>query len=150
MSATPLVLNAVLRGYVDAALWATPIGDDFAERHNVATGEDWCGDTGMADFGFTAADIDTAGMASMREDVAAMVEAAGEDFDAYCLSRGYNEAQSTVEEYFGHDFLLSRDGHGAGFWDRGLGALGERLHALAKPFGESGLYVGDDSILYVA
>src|SRR4051812_29933619 len=30
-------------------------------------------------------------------------------------------------EQAGHDFWLTRNGHGAGFWDRGLGAVGERL-----------------------
>src|SRR5258707_18221 len=27
----------------------------------------------------------------------------------------------------GHDFWLTRNGHGAGFWDRGLGEVGRRL-----------------------
>lgn len=27
----------------------------------------------------------------------------------------------------GHDFILTANGHGAGFWDRGLGARGDRL-----------------------
>lgn len=35
----------------------------------------------------------------------------------------------------GHDFWLTRNGHGAGFWDRGLGALGERLSQASKPYG---------------
>lgn len=30
-------------------------------------------------------------------------------------------------EHLGHDFLLTSREHGAGFWDRGLGELGERL-----------------------
>lgn len=35
----------------------------------------------------------------------------------------------------GHDFWLSRNGHGAGFWDRGYGKTGERLHEASKPYG---------------
>ena len=37
-------------------------------------------------------------------------------------------------EQIGHDFWLTRNGHGAGFWDRGLGEAGERLTAIAKTF----------------
>ena len=35
----------------------------------------------------------------------------------------------------GHDFSLTRDGHGAGFWDRGAGRAGEVLTEAAKPYG---------------
>ncbi len=36
----------------------------------------------------------------------------------------------------GHDFWLTRVGHGAGFWDRGNGELGERLADAARAAGE--------------
>lgn len=48
----------------------------------------------------------------------------------------------------GHDFWLTRNGHGAGFWDRGLGELGERLTRAAKIYGGVDLYVGDDGLIY--
>lgn len=48
----------------------------------------------------------------------------------------------------GHDFWLTRNGHGAGFWDRGYGEVGERLSEAARKFGECDLYVGDDGMLY--
>lgn len=49
---------------------------------------------------------------------------------------------------FGHDFLLTRDHHGAGFWDRGLGELGEHLSQIAYPYGDSEhLYVSEDDTL---
>lgn len=44
----------------------------------------------------------------------------------------------------GHDFYLTREGHGAGFWDRGLGIVGEALTSLSKPYGSSD-YLPDDS-----
>lgn len=40
-----------------------------------------------------------------------------------------------------HDLWLTRNGHGAGFWDRDLGELGERLTAAAKAAGTRDLYV---------
>lgn len=41
--------------------------------------------------------------------------------DAYEGSVRYND------ELAGHDYWLTRNGHGAGFWDRGLGPVGDRL-----------------------
>ena len=38
-------------------------------------------------------------------------------------------------EQAGHDFWLTRNGHGAGFWDRGLGELGDRLSEAARIYG---------------
>jgi hypothetical protein len=35
----------------------------------------------------------------------------------------------------GHDIILTANGHGAGFWDRGLGARGDRLTEASKPYG---------------
>lgn len=58
-------------------------------------------------------------------------------------------------EQIGHDFCLTRNGHGAGFWDRFYGAddprteAGERLANAAASFGSSDLYVGDDGKVYV-
>lgn len=40
------------------------------------------------------------------------------------------------------DFWLSRNGHGAGFFDRGLGELGQSLHRDAKAWGSADLYLG--------
>ena len=40
------------------------------------------------------------------------------------------------------------DQHGAGFWDRGLGDLGDRLTMLAQTYEESDPYVGDDGKIY--
>lgn len=48
-------------------------------------------------------------------------------------------------EQMGHDFWLTRNGHGAGFWDRGLGKTGELLTQAAKAHGGCDLYVTDDS-----
>ena len=49
----------------------------------------------------------------------------------------------------GTDFWLTRNGHGAGFWDRGYGDLGDKLTAFANKFGEVHVYKGDDGKAYV-
>ena len=40
----------------------------------------------------------------------------------------------------GHDFALTRNRHGAGFWDRGYGDVGQRLTAACRPYGPANLY----------
>jgi hypothetical protein len=59
---------------------------------------------------------------------------------------GYGSRQYAEYGYAmaGHDFALTRNGHGAGFWDRGLGFVGEALTSLAKPYGERTLMVALD------
>lgn len=51
-----------------------------------------------------------------------------------------------TDEELGHDFWLSRNGHGTGFWDRGKSG-GDILHKLAKSFGEVYLYE-DSGFIY--
>lgn len=40
-------------------------------------------------------------------------------------------------EQVGHDFWLTRNGHGAGFWDCGLGEIGKRLTEAAHSYGSA-------------
>lgn len=57
----------------------------------------------------------------------------------------------TQDERAGHDFWLTRNGHGAGFWDRGLPRdVGYALTWEAKAWGGCDLYVGDDGKLHVS
>jgi len=48
----------------------------------------------------------------------------------------------------GHDFWLTRNGHGAGFWDGDWPEHGDLLTAKCKEYGEINLYVGDDGLIY--
>ncbi len=50
----------------------------------------------------------------------------------------------------GHDFWLTRNRHGAGFWGRGYGDVGKQLTDMSHPYGEFNLYVGDDGKIYGA
>jgi hypothetical protein len=53
------------------------------------------------------------------------------------------------EERIAHDFWLTRNGHGAGFWDGDYPeAVGDALTKLSKSYGECDLYVGDDGKIY--
>lgn len=49
----------------------------------------------------------------------------------------------------GHDFWLTRNGHGAGFWGRGYRKyVGDTLSDASKAYGCFDLYVGDDDKIY--
>ena len=49
----------------------------------------------------------------------------------------------------GHDFWLTRNGHGTGFWDRDYPeSVANRLTNASKAYGEYNLYVGDDGRIY--
>jgi len=52
-------------------------------------------------------------------------------------------------ETCGHDFWLTRNRHGCGFWDGDYEEkIGEKLTELSKKFNECDLYVGDDQKIY--
>lgn len=59
-------------------------------------------------------------------------------------STGHSEAR------LGHDFWLTRNHHGAGFWDGSWGEFGDALDAACEAFGDCELYTGDDNLIYVS
>lgn len=64
----------------------------------------------------------------------------------YLNARAYSPLYRS--ELFGHDFYLTREGHGAGFWDRGLGDLGDYLTGIAKSYGSAdALYDNGEGML---
>lgn len=70
-----------------------------------------------------------------------------DDCIAFC-DQNYDDISSDLEQA-GHDFWLTRNGHGAGFWDGDWGdELGDKLTAASKAFGSFDLYVGDDGKIY--
>ena len=125
-----IALDAFVRGYLVCALWSStdydgePLNDNYDET-----------------------DIAPQCLAGMRADCVSFIDAQMEDLKQYVarMSRDEGEAWSSA----GHDFWLTRNGHGAGFWDRGLGELGDRLSAAAKVYQGQDLYVGDDGKLYI-
>lgn len=60
----------------------------------------------------------------------------------------YPQREWSPESQAGHDFWLTRNGHGVGFWDRGIGEVGDRLTEASNKCGEVHLYVGDDGAIY--
>jgi hypothetical protein len=118
-------IDTILHHYMVCALWSS---NDESDESG--------GDPMDANYGLE--DIAPESVAKMREDVTDFVKANEIDL----------MASGQSEEQIGHDFWLTRNGHGAGFWDRGLGELGDRLSQACKPYGEVNLYVGDDGKVY--
>lgn len=62
-----------------------------------------------------------------------------------------NSSGSTPEQMAGHDFWLTRNGHGAGFGDGDWAdPLDDMLRKLAKTFRQVDLYIGDDGHIHAA
>lgn len=127
-------LNEMVNGYMTCALWSSCGPED--EPHACENLDDLFG---IDDIAPECA----AAMRSVCEDFAKSNHA---DLQEYCTRM--RTEQWSGEELAGHDFWLTRNGHGTGFWDRGLGALGERLSAAAKVYSGVDLYPGDDGLIY--
>ncbi len=52
-------------------------------------------------------------------------------------------------ERAGNDFWFSRQHHGVGFWDRGLGLVGDDLTAAAHSFTEKNIFINDTGLLEI-
>lgn len=87
-------------------------------------------------------DVHETTRAEMLEECKSFMVDNADDIAQAIEVHGYSIARA------GHDFWLTRNHHGAGFWDRGLGDIGKRLTDAAHACGEVDLYVGDDGEVY--
>lgn len=113
-----------LKGYLAAALWTT------TDETNESGGEPLDKNYDTDDFSPTALEI-------AKKDCAAFQEANAADLaDLDC-------------EQAGHDFWLTRNRHGTGFWDRGYeAARAHRLTEAAHVYGSVDLWVAEDGLIY--
>jgi hypothetical protein len=117
----------ILSAYLTCALWS---GLDWST-------EEETGNPIPLDENYDVDDVSPEAVAESAADLHDFLESNAEDL------------AGMDPEQIGHDFWLSRNHHGAGFWDRGLGERGDRLTSAAHVYGEVDLYVGDDGKLYV-
>lgn len=131
-------MDTFLRGYLVAAL--------FTWDENSPSGQDY-DQSGRAD----------EMLALFSEEAIAKATADCDKFEnenAPWLSNYRSEVTTRGDvseaEYAGHDFWLTRNRHGTGFWDReGLNeSTSKALTDAAHKFGECDLYNGDDGKLY--
>ena len=122
-------IDTFTKAYIECALWSSTDNSDPENGGN------------PLDDNYGMEDIAPETLAEMIADCA--------DFQASnATDLALAAEQGRGNEYAGHDFWLTRNGHGAGFWDRGLGAVGDRLTKASKPYGSVDLYVGDDGLIH--
>jgi len=69
--------------------------------------------------------------------------------DCKAFQEAHADDIGSESERAGHDFWLTRNGHGAGFWDGDWeDDVGERLTEASHAYGSVDFYVGDDGLLY--
>lgn len=68
---------------------------------------------------------------------------APEAWDFYSEFREFWGKAGWTDDHAGHDFALTRNHHGTGFWDRGHGEAGAALTEAAQAYGETNLYIID-------
>lgn len=131
-------MTAMVEGYLRAALWSTCVETEdgngasspFGSEHSPPLEQLFCFE-------------DIAHAMSECRDFCEYVDDLENDPIGGHPSTEWTEAKSALAgmdpAQAGHDFWLTREGHGAGFWDRGLGVAGDRLSDAAKTFGAGDL-----------
>lgn len=122
----PEVNPDFLDGYIAAALWSSL--DDADDP---------------LDANYQPDDIAPETLAAMTEDCRKFLSECG----SLIVGKCDKQTSCSEMEYAGHDFWLTRNGHGAGFWD-GDWETGDELTAACKRFRGVDLYVGDDGKIY--
>jgi hypothetical protein len=125
-------MDAFTRAYIEAALWSS--NDESDE----SGGE-------PLDKNYSIQDIAPATLRAMERDCA--------DFQEKYVNLVEDDDSSAIDKWgrwdlAGHDFWLTRNGHGAGFGDGNFPKHDDKLYEAAKSYGEFELYVGDDGLIY--
>ncbi len=135
-------LDTFTTAYIEAALWSTSaeLGRCAACKNDAVQAQgDHCAtcggdvrgtDRSLQDMDFGFGDIAPETLAVMVADCAKF--------------QAENDLSECGDGQAGHDFWLTRNGHGAGFWDGDWPETGDALTEAAKAYGEVCLYVGDD------
>lgn len=137
---SPEIIDDLVRAAVETLLWSETTYLDFG-----AEGESW--EPLDTNYGFW--DVAETSIDNLRDELIVFVETNWDDANLWADTFGW--------DYFAHDFILTRNGHGTGYWDRFYGsasdpmvALGQRLTDNVKAYGNIDAYVGDDGKVYFA
>lgn len=126
-------LDKFTMAYIEAALWSS--NDESDEQG----GEPLDKNYGVEDIAPETMEKIVADCTKFQADNAEYLT------DENCLTR------LDADEQGGHDFWLTRNGHGCGFWETSdwKKDAGIHLTSASKKFGECHLYVGDDEKIYL-
>ncbi len=126
-------LDSFTRAYIEAALWSSTAYNSPAHQEADANGDGDRYDTSFERENYSEEDLSPELRAHIIADCADFQDANRADLDS---APDWYTAESA-----GHDFWLTRNGHGAGFWDQGLDRLGTKLSEAAKVYGGEDWYV---------
>lgn len=115
--------------YMQAALWSSTI-DESDETHG--------GEPFDAYFSIDQIALET--QAQMLATCGKFQREHGDDLARFYVATGKGPEQG------GHDLWLTRNRHGAGFWDRGAGEVGDRLTEAAHALGECDLWTDGEFV----
>ena len=129
----PTHLQEFTNAYIEAAMF-------FSHDERDDTGGE------RLDHNYSPEDIAPESLSKLEEDCLVFFSAYSELFNCDNAKEGdYYGADARA----GHDFWLTRSGHGCGFWDGDWKEPAATILAdAAKRFGECCLYVGDDGMIY--
>jgi hypothetical protein len=123
-----------IKGYIDAALWSS------TDESTPQGGEPLDANYSIEDIAPETLQRMIADCQRFQQENAKLLAAA---------IRIYPRKVGDPTAYAGHDFWLTRNGHGAGYWDGDLpDAIGEPLTDAAHKMGEFNICVGDDGKIY--
>ena len=111
-------LSDMIDGYLDCALWAS-----------IPLSKDESADQSLTDLGYERANCCADTLTDARAACAGFAEAHGDALRAAFEVSGYTPSHA------GHDLFLSRNGHGAGFFDHGQHPCWDVLQAAARGLG---------------
>ena len=121
-------LDAFTRGYIECMLWSST--DESNEQGGEPLDANYDEDDLTVD---SLRDIVSV-CQDFQQAQAALLEAAYKPKEWIAEKQQFDKPDYDAA-HAGHDFWLTRNGHGAGFWDRGL-AQGDALTKAAKVYGE--------------
>jgi hypothetical protein len=128
------ISDKFFKSYVETALWAS------IDEHGIP----------LDDLTYADAELAEKTQLAMQRDCAEFEPRALELIAAYNDDKSASEQFSPADGHLAHDFWLTRNHHGAGFWDGDYPKpLGEQLTKLAQSFGQCDLYIGDDGKIYL-
>lgn len=136
-------MNAVITSYIETGLWSEGCRGTATHLHDdplTCRGMD-CDSSLSHDLNLSMDNLCPAAARDAEADI--------EGFVKSCLDERPDVFDGIAPDMIGHDFWLTRNGHGAGFRDRGLGERGKYLTSIAKPFGDARMYViADNTVGY--
>lgn len=138
VSKTDTDFQEFMQAYLEAALWSSTISE------NTEDGEPSERDGDSFDRHFSTSDFDSGAL---------------ETLEAHCLSfwsriacfvpheTGRPNGRETGPSQAGHDFWLTQNGHGAGFWDGDWPVYGEMFTKVAKCYPQVNLFVTESEMV---